>query len=95
MENNKYKKLIALIKEKGLVIKKSKCYDALSGWTGCNYVICDGDTQIFDLSINGYCFRESSVDEAIKAVENYTCMTLNEFKNWVDSVAIDVGDNRL
>lgn len=89
---NKYKKLVKLIKDNDLVIKKSECYDTQSGWTGCDYVISDGKTSIYNLSGNGYCFYDDSVDQAIKAVEKYleekNMTTFDAFKRWVEKVSV-------
>lgn len=89
---NKYRTLVKLIEDNNLDIKKNKCYDSQSGWTGCNYVISDGKTAIYDLSVNGYCFYDDSVDRAIKAVEKYleekNMTTFDAFKRWVEKVSV-------
>lgn len=89
---NKYKKLMKLIEDNNLIIKKSECYDSQSGWTGCDYVISDGTAHIYNLSVNGYCFYDSSIEPAIKAVEKYleekNMNTFDAFKRWVEKVSI-------
>ena len=89
---NKYKRLVKLIEDNNLVIKKSECYDPQSGWTGCNYIISDGKTSIYDLSINGYCFYDDSVELAIVAIERYldekNMTTFDAFKHWVEKVSV-------
>ena len=73
---SKYKKLIGLIEDNNLKIESVDCYDSLSSWTGKELWIKDKNHKIFDLSINGYCFNENSVDKAIEEIEKYL-----EFKN--------------
>lgn len=70
---NKYKKLIELIEDNGLEIHSKECYDSRSAWTGKNLWIVDKKerNKIFDLSGNGYCFNDQSVDKAIEKVEKY------------------------
>ena len=90
---NKYKKLIELIEDNGLEIQSKKCYDPQSAWTGKNLWIVDKKKQnkIFDLSGNGYCFDDKSVDKAIEEVEKYLSLknmnTFDAFKEWVDKNA--------
>ena len=47
--------------------------------------------KIFDLSGNGYCFNDQSVDKAIEKVEKYLYLknmdTFDAFKKWVDKNA--------
>ena len=91
--NNKYKKLIELIEDNGLEIQSKKCYDPQNAWTGKNLWIVDKKKQnkIFDLSGNGYCFDDKSVDKAIEEVEKYLSLknmnTFDAFKEWVDKNA--------
>ena len=90
---NKYKKLIELIEDNGLEIQSKKCYDPQSAWTGKHLWIVDKKEQnkIFDLSGNGYCFDDKSVDKAIEEVEKYLSLknmnTFDAFKEWVDKNA--------
>lgn len=90
---NKYKKLIELIENNGLEIQSKKCYDPQSAWHGEELWIVDKDngTKIFDLSINGYCFDETSVERAIKKVNSYLTLkkmeTFEDFKRWVNDNA--------
>lgn len=86
---NKYKKLIELIENNGLEIQSKKCYDPQSAWHGEELWIVDKKKQnkIFDLSLNGYCFNDNSVDKAIEEVEKYLLLkkmdTFDDFKKWV------------
>lgn len=52
-------------------------------------VIKDGAVPIFDLSVNGYCFDDNSVDKALDAVEDYlenkNMTSFDAFKEWVDA----------
>lgn len=86
----KYQKLKDLIESNNFIIKKEECYDGASGWSGQNYFICDGNTVIFNLSVNGFCFRDDQIDPAIDAIEKYLeekdMTTFEAFKNWVDRV---------
>lgn len=89
---NKYKKLVKLIEDNNLIIKKSECYDSQSGCTGYDYVISDGKTPIYNLSVNGYCFCDSNIESAIEVVEEYleekNMDTFDVFKRWVEKVSI-------
>ena len=90
---NKYKKLIELIEDNGLEIQSKECYDPQSAWHGEELWIVDKKKQnkIFDLSGNGYCFNDQSVDEAIEEVEKYLSLknmnTFDDFKKWVEKNA--------
>lgn len=90
---NKYKKLIELIEDNGLEIQSKECYDSRSAWTGKNLWIVDKKerNKIFDLSGNGYCFNDQSVDKAIEKVEKYLYLknmdAFDAFKEWVDKNA--------
>lgn len=46
--------------------------------------------KIFDLSGNGYCFNDQSVDKAIEEVEKYLYLknmdTFDAFKEWVEKM---------
>lgn len=91
---NKYKKLISLIEDNGLEIQSKKCYDSQSGWHGEELWIVDKEngSKIFDLSINGYCFNDESVQKAIEKIENYLSLkkmdTFDDFKSWVEKNAV-------
>lgn len=91
---NKYKKLIGLIEDNHFEIRSEKCHDSLSGWTGNELWIVDkeNDSKIFDLSINGYCFNDESIQKAIEIIENYLSLkkmdTFDDFKNWVEKNAV-------
>lgn len=89
---NKYKKLIGLIEDNNLKIESVDCYDSLSSWTGKELWIKDKNHKIFDLSINGYCFNENSVDKAIEEIEKYlefkNMTTFESFKEWVEKKAV-------
>jgi hypothetical protein len=84
---NKYKKLIELIENNGLEIQSKECYDSQSAWHGEELWIVDKENKIFDLSINGYCFNDNSVEKAIEEVEKYLLLqkmdTFDDFKKWV------------
>lgn len=90
---NKYKKLIELIEANGLEIQSKKCYDSQSDWHGEELWIVDKEngTEIFDLSINGYCFNDTSVDKAIDELNSYLSLkninTFDAFKEWVEKNA--------
>lgn len=70
---NKYKKLIGLIEDNNLEIQSSKCHDPQSALHGEELWIVDkkNKNKIFDLSLNGYCFNDNSVEKAIEEVEKY------------------------
>lgn len=86
---NKYQRLIKLLTDNNLTIHAKECYDGASGWHGEELWIVDKSNSkaIFDLSVNGYCFRDESVGEAIDAVEAYLeskkMQTFDDFKAWV------------
>jgi hypothetical protein len=86
---NKYQKLIQLIKKNNFSIISQKVHDSQSGWNGESLVIKDGAVPIFDLSVNGYCFDDNSVDKALDAVEDYlenkNMTSFDAFKKWVDA----------
>lgn len=90
---NKYKKLIGLIEDNNLEIQSSKCYDPQSAWHGEELWIVDkkNKNKIFDLSLNGYCFNDTSVEKAIEEVEKYLLLkkmdTFDDFKKWVEKNA--------
>lgn len=90
---NKYKKLIELIEDNGLEIHSKECYDSRSAWHGEELWIVDKKerNKIFDLSGNGYCFNDQSVDKAIEKVEKYLYLknmdTFDAFKEWVEKNA--------
>ena len=90
---NKYKKLIGLIEDNNLEIQSSKCYDPQSAWNGEELWIVDkkNKNKIFDLSLNGYCFNDTSVEKAIEEVEKYLLLkkmdTFDDFKKWVEKNA--------
>lgn len=90
---NKYKELVKLIEDNNIEIHKKKCYDSQSGWTGEEVILVDKENgfEIFDLSINGYCFDETSVERAIKKVNSYLTSkkmeTFEDFKRWVNDNA--------
>ena len=90
---NKYKKLIELIENNGLEIQSKKCYDSQSACHGKELWIVDKEngTEIFDLSINGYCFNDTSVDKAIDELNSYLSLknmnTFDDFKKWVEKNA--------
>ena len=86
---NKCKKLIELIKNNGLEIQSKECYDSQSAWHGEELWIVDKESQnkIFDLSGNGYCFNDASIEKAIEEIEKYleskNMNTFDDFRKWV------------
>lgn len=86
---NKYKKLIELIENNDLEIQSKECYDSQSAWHGEELWIVDKESQnkIFDLSGNGYCFNDASIEKAIEEIEKYLLLqkmdTFDDFKKWV------------
>ena len=90
---NKYKKLIGLIEDNNLEIQSLKYYDPQSAWHGEELWIVDkkNKNKIFDLSVNGYCFHDDSVEKAIEEVEKYLLLkkmdTFDDFKKWVEKNA--------
>lgn len=89
---NKYKQLAKLIKDNNFKVIKEPTYDPQSDWRG-EHVYIVGDGFKFDLSINGFCFNEKSVDEAIEAINEYirfrNLNTLDDFKAYLDKVAVN------
>lgn len=87
---NKYKKLIELIEDNHFEIQSKECYDSQSGWHGEELWIVDKEngSKIFDLSINGYCFNDKSVQKAIEKIEKYLALkkmdTFDDFKIWIE-----------
>ncbi len=90
---SKYKKLIGLIEDNDLEIQSKECYDSQSAWHGEELWIVDkkNKNKIFDLSLNGYCFNDNSVEKAIEKVEKYLLLqkidTFDDFKKWVENNA--------
>lgn len=90
---SKYKKLIGLIEDNDLEIQSKECYDSQSAWHGEELWIVDkkNKNKIFDLSLNGYCFNDNSVEKAIEEVEKYLSLknmnTFDDFKKWVENNA--------
>lgn len=89
---NKYKTLVKLIEDNNLKVIKKPSYDPQSDWRG-EHVYIVGDGFKFDLSINGFCFNEKSVDKAIAAIEEYirfrNINTLDGLKAYLDKVAVN------
>lgn len=87
---NKYKTLVKLIEDNNLKVIKKPTYDPQSNWRG-EHVYIVGDGFKFDLSINGFCVNEKSVDKAIEAIEEYirfrNINTLDDLKAYLDKVA--------
>lgn len=87
---NKYKTLVKLIEDNNLKVIKKSSYDPQSDWRG-EHVYIVGDDFKFDLSINGFCFDEKSVDKAIEAINEYirfrNLNTLDDLKAYLDKVA--------
>lgn len=89
---NKYKTLVKLIEDNNLKVIKKSSYDPQSDWRG-EHVYIVGDDFKFDLSINGFCFDEKSVDKATEAIRKYIGFkkldTLDGLKAYLDKVAVD------
>lgn len=89
---NKYKTLVKLIEDNNFRIVKEPSYDPQSAWRG-EHVYIINDNFKFDLSINGFCFDEKSVDKAIEAINEYirfrNLNTLDDLKAYLDKVAVD------
>lgn len=89
---NKYKTLVKLIEDNNLKVIKKPSYDPQSDWRGEHVYIASDDFK-FDLSINGFCFNEKSVDKAIEAIEEYirfrNLSTLDDLKAYLDKVAVN------
>lgn len=89
---NKYKTLVKFIEDNNFKIIKEPSYDPQSEWRG-EHVYIVGDDFKFDLSINGFCFDEKSVDKAIEAINEYirfrNLSTLDDLKAYLDKVAVD------
>lgn len=87
---NKYKTLVKLIEDNNFRIVKEPCYDSQSAWRG-EHVYIASDGFKFDLSINGFCFDEKSVDKAIETINEYirfrNLSTLDDLKAYLDKVA--------
>ena len=88
-EENRYLELIDLVKKNNLTFKHCNCYDGKSGWSGTSYYIYDGEKCLTDLSINGHCFSNSAIDDAIKKNKDYLKIrsidNLNKFKEWLNN----------
>lgn len=89
---NKYKTLVKLIEDNNLKVIKKPSYDPQSDWRS-EHVYIVGDDFKFDLSINGFCFNEESVDKATEAIRKYIGFknldTLDDLKEYLDEVAIN------
>ena len=89
---NRYKILVKLIEDNNLKVIKKTSYDPQSDWRG-EHVYIVGDDFKFDLSINGFCFNEESVDKATEAIRKYIGFknldTLDDLKEYLDEVAVN------
>ena len=89
---NRYQTLIKLIEDNNFRIVKEPCYDPQSAWRGEHVYIINDDFK-FDLSINGFCFDERSVDKATEAIRKYIGFkkldTLDDLKEYLDGVAVN------
>lgn len=92
---NRYQILVKLIEDNNLKVIKKTSYDPQSDWRG-EHVYIVGDDFKFDLSINGFCFNEESVDKATEAIRKYIGFknldTLDDLKEYLDEVAVDEQD---
>lgn len=91
---NKYQELAKLIKDNNLKVVKRVAKDAASGWTGANIYVKDGDKEIFNLSINGFCFEDKVIEEAIKKIKEHIefekLQSFDAFKKYIDKIAVEV-----
>ena len=89
---NRYQILVKLIEDNNLKVIKKTSYDPQSDWRG-EHVYIVGDDFKFDLSINGFCFNEESVDKATEAIRKYIGFknldTLDDVKEYLDEVAVN------
>lgn len=89
---NRYQILVKLIEDNNLKVIKKTSYDPQSDWRG-EHVYIVGDDFKFDLSINGFCFDEESVDKATEAIRKYIGFknldTLDDLKEYLDEVAVN------
>lgn len=87
---NRYQILVKMIEDNNFKIIKEPSYDPQSAWRG-EHVYIVGDDFKFDLSINGFCFDERSVDKAMEAIRKYIGFkkldTLDDLKGYLDEVA--------
>src|SRR5699024_8937864 len=86
-ETNNYLNLITLMESKGLKVRSQLEYDPRSGWTGIRLFLYDDNLgylnttgeysfrpthgTVIDLSLNGYCFRESSFDTSNNQIHDF------------------------
>lgn len=88
MENNIYLKLMSLIVENHLVMRKTPAYDPQSGWRGDHYELYDGEKFIVDISINGFCNNDSGIRNAIEKITIYFAKkdmnSAEKFFKWCD-----------
>lgn len=89
---NRYQILVKMIEDNNFKIIKEPSYDPQSGWRS-EHVYIIGDGFKFDLSINGFCFNERSVDKATEAIRKYIGFkeldTLDDLKEYLDEVAVN------
>lgn len=89
---NRYQMLVKMIEDNNFKIIEEPSYDPQSGWRG-KHVYIIGDGFKFDLSINGFCFDERSVDKAMEAIRKYIGFkkldTLDDLKEYLDGVAVN------
>lgn len=91
---NKYQEFASLVEEHNLTIKTKTEYEAMSGWTGRTVKVFDGGKEIFDLSVNGFCFEDDQVEPAIVAIKTYfeykKLDNFDAFKKYVYGIAEEV-----
>ncbi|MBC6128086.1 hypothetical protein HCA00_04720 [Listeria booriae] len=98
-----YQELMKYFKQKNIEIVNKKCHDAQSGWTGMNRYVRDRNGFLnengeytdepswgtIDLSLNGYCFSESSVFTKLKVIQEFyeidKVKTFEDFRNYIDT----------
>lgn len=91
---NKYQELAKIIKENNLKVVKRTVKDGASGWTGTNIYVKDGDKEIFDLSVNGYCFKDSVIEDAIEQIKEHIefekLQSFDAFEKYINKIAVEV-----
>ena len=91
---NKYQELAKIIKENNLKVVKKVAKDGASGWMGANIYVKDADKGIFDLSINGFCFEDKVIEEAIEKIKEHVefekLQSFDDFKKYIDKIAVEV-----
>lgn len=100
-----YKAVIQEFDRRGIKVVRRKCYDHQSGWTGEDLYLKDSNGYLnssgsysqrpisgtLNLSGNGYCFREDTVAEVMKQVEQFYLLDdvkdFESFSKYIKEVA--------